>query len=67
MYLCNCRFLCYFWYKSTGEAGEFDPEQTTIKRFKQDDITLIAKGFINCSIGCQLLYVTEHGWFARLY
>ena len=55
------------WCKSTGDDGEFDPEQTTVKRFKQDDITLIARGFINRGIGCQLLRVPEHGWFARLY
>jgi len=41
-----------FWCKSTGEDGEFDPEQIAIKQFKQDDITLIVKGFINCSAGC---------------
>jgi len=44
-----------FWCKSTGEVGEFDPEQTTIKLFKQDDITLIAMGFINCSVACQFM------------
>lgn len=47
-----------FWCKSTGKDGEFDPEQT-----KHDDITLIAKRFINCSVGCQFVYE----WFGRLY
>jgi hypothetical protein len=36
--------------KSTGEDGEFDPEQTSIKCFKQDDITLMPRGLLTVAL-----------------